>query len=198
LNPADLTHTIAFYALALVSITAALMVVSSKRIFRSAVALAVVLICGAGFYILLNYDFIAGVQLLVYVGGIVVLIVFAVMLTSSLESVEERPTTTRKALGLFSSLAFLTTAAVAFSETKFPLFDSSAAQPADVASAVGRKLLDYGADGYVLPFEIISLLLLSSVIGAIVVARNPRRKDAGNSDNNPESAEVAKPERGAT
>ncbi len=179
LNPADLTHTIAFYTLALTSIVAALIVVTAKRIFRAAVALAVVLICGAGFYILLNYDFIAGVQLLVYVGGIVILIVFAVMLTSSLESIEEPPSLGRKALGLFSSLAFLATAVIAFSETKFPLSSISAEQPKDVAKAVGRKLLDYGAGGYVLPFEVISLLLLASVIGAIVVARNPKRKNEG-------------------
>ncbi len=178
MNPAELTHTIVFYGLALVSIVAALLVVTVKRIFRAAVALATVLVCGAGFYILLDYDFIAGIQLLVYVGGIVILIVFAVMLTSSLEDTEIRPSKSRKALGIISSLGFLATALIAFQSTSFPLSAPTPEQPSDVALEIGRKLLGYGSDGYVLPFEIISLLLLSAVIGAIVVARNPLKKSS--------------------
>ena len=176
MNPADLTHTLAFYGLALVSIVAALFVVGARRIFRAAVALAVVLVCGAGFYILLNYDFIAGVQLLVYVGGIVILIVFAVMLTSSLEVIEQHPTKLRVFLGFLSAVAFCVTALWALSSSTFSLSAASATQPTDIALSIGKQLLDYGANGYVMPFEIISLLLLAAVIGAIVVSRNPRKR----------------------
>ena len=171
MNPSDLVHTIAFYFLGVVSVAGALVAVTSMRILRSAVGLAITLACAAGFYIMLNVDFIAGVQVLVYVGGIVVLIVFAIMLTSSLEWVEDHPTTMRRGLALTTSILFFAITMAALSMTQFNV-DISASQPENIAAALGLMLLDTGSGGYVLPFELISLLLLAAVLGSVVVARS--------------------------
>ena len=173
MTTAELTQTIIFYLLGGVAIFGAIAVVAAKRILRSAVALAATLVSTAGLYILLDYDFIAGIQLLVYVGGIVVLIVFAVMLTSSLELVEVHPPLRRRALAALASALFLVTALAALSLTDFKL-TTEGSPPGNIAAELGRKLLDTGAGGYVLPFEIISLLLLAAVLGGIVVARGKR------------------------
>lgn len=156
---------------------AALVAVSSNRILRAAVGLAVTLVCGAAFYILLNYDFIAAIQVLVYVGGIVVLIVYAIMLTSSSELVESRPGSPRKALAFVAAILFLVFSVTALGQTNFSV-KLSVSSPDDIARALGRMILDTNSSGYVLPFEIISLLLLAAVLGAIVIARSHRSQPA--------------------
>lgn len=173
--------TVAFFGMMVVAIAFAVATVLTRRVFRSAIYLMGTLTTSAAVYILLGAEFLAGVQILVYVGGIVVLIVFAVMLTSSGEVVEDRPSALRKFLGFTAAAAFCTmTIAMAFlTEFKTATGDKSA-QMGDTA-AIGRKLLDRGADGYVLPFEIISLLLLSVVIAAIVIARKTVAGAAGGS-----------------
>ena len=99
-------YTVMFYILAIVSLLMAIHVVKSRRLLRAALSLMAVLVASAGFYIMLGYEFLAGVQVLVYVGGIVVLIVFAIMLTSRVDLLETSPPLHRKYLGLFASLAF--------------------------------------------------------------------------------------------
>jgi NADH-quinone oxidoreductase subunit J len=136
---------------------------------RAAVALMFVLALSAGFYVMLAAEFLAGVQVLVYVGGIVVVIVFVIMLTSSVGLLEERPPALRKALGALTALLFVGTSTAAFLYTDFGA--SSGAHPAESARAIGSALLDYGPHGYVVPFEVISLLLLAAVVGGIAVAR---------------------------
>lgn len=180
MSPGDIVSTFAFYLLGMVAIFGALAAVGARRILRSAVGLAVTLVCSAGFYILLGYDFIAGIQVLVYVGGIVVLIVFAIMLTSSLEWFEDHPSPLRVTLAALASLLFLVVTVTALAQTPFSL-DSSAEQPKEIAAGLGRMILDTGGSGYVTPFELISVLLLSAVIGGIVVARS-YRKDSSPSD----------------
>lgn len=166
----ELIHTIFFYAFGVLAIAASLVAVKSKHILRAAVGLAVTLVCGAGFYILLDYDFIAGIQILVYVGGIVVLIVYAVMLTSSLELLETHPSKMRKLMGFITAAIFMVVSIVAITYSEFPI-NNAVSPPEDIASGMGRLLLGTGSGGYVLPFELISLLLLSAVIGGIVIAR---------------------------
>lgn len=168
--------TILFYALASVAVLAALGAVMSRHILRAALHLVVVLAMSAGLYLLLDAEFLAGVQLLVYVGGIVVLLAFAIMLTASSELLEDRPTLFRKMMGFGTAGLFFVLTTLAFMTQAFP---PSAPPPrgTDDTEALGRLLLDRGATGYVLPFEIISLLLLAVVIGGIVVAR---KKPAGN------------------
>ncbi len=168
--------TLLFYALAAVAVVAALGAVLTRHILRAALCLMVVLLMSAGLYLLVDAEFLAGVQVLVYVGGIVVLLAFAIMLTSSTELLEDHPSLLRKLVGIVAagSFFFLTTR----------IFSTQAFQPAampprttDDAVVVGRMLLDRGSGGYVLPFEIISLLLLAVVIGGIVVARKKPARD---------------------
>ncbi len=163
-------ETVVFYAIAAIALLLAGITVSVRRMLRAAVALMLVLVFSAGLYVLLDAEFLAGVQVLVYVGGIVVLIVFVVMLTSQADLVEERPPRARRMLGAIAALGLFLATAAAILTTRFPTAEPGAAH-ADSAPAIGRALLDYGAEGYVVPFEVISLLLLAALVGGIAVAR---------------------------
>ena len=171
-------HNALFFVFGLCAVLLAVGVVTTRRILRAAVYLTGVLFCGAVFYLLLQMEFLAGVQVLVYIGGIVVLLVFAVMLTSSTELLEDHPSRGRQFIGIGASLAFFTLTAVALWNTDFGFLESPQRTESDVHE-IGRRLLDSGAGGYVLPFEVISVLLLASVIGGIVVARKVQDKDSG-------------------
>lgn len=162
--------TLLFYVLAGVSVLLALRVVQSERLLRAAIALMVVLVASAGFYVMLGYEFLAGVQVLVYVGGVAIFIVFAIMLTSSTDLLEDSPPVHRKVLGVIASVAFFGLTTLALVWTQFPVA-SQGTPPKHDAHALGIKLLDYGAQGFVIPFELISLLLLAAVIGGIVLGR---------------------------
>lgn len=174
----DIASTLLFYLFGLVAILLAIAVVNVRRLLRAAICLMGVLVCSAGLYIMLGAEFLAGVQVLVYVGGIVILIVFAIMLTRSVDLQEDNPSLLRKTLGGGFSILFL-----ALSATAFWLTDFGAGTPPDSTPAaagvpelsetekIGHALLDYSGTGYVLPFEIISLLLLAAVLGGIVIAR---------------------------
>ena len=163
-------YTVMFYVLAVLAVLFALLVVNTRRLLRAAIWLMAVLVSSAGLYAMLGYEFLGGVQILVYVGGIVVLIVFAIMLTSSADLLEDNPAPRRKITGAIASIGFLAVTLAALMSSSFPLLRGGI-QPGNDAAALGQKLLDYGARGYVLPFEIISLLLLAAVIGGIVIAR---------------------------
>ena len=178
MSSGDLVYTLSFYLFGIIAILSAWVAVCSQRILRAAVGLAATLVCSAAFYILLSYDFVAGVQILVYVGGIVVLIVYAIMLTSSQELVESHPTFVRKALAFLAGSAFVVVSLSALMSTNFPV-DNSTAPIDNIAAAFGRLLLSGEVGGYLIPFEIISLLLLAAVIGGIVIARSPRKTAEG-------------------
>ncbi|MDX9973467.1 MAG: NADH-quinone oxidoreductase subunit J [FCB group bacterium] len=165
------TYTLAFYFLAAASVLLALAVVNERKLLRAAVALMGVLTVSAGLYAMLGAEFLAGVQVLVYVGGIVVLIVFAIMLTRSAELLEDRPDKLRSALGAVLSIGFLGSVVWVLKSSTFALPAAAPLAPHDDAREIGVLLLNYTSTGYVLPFEIISLLLLAAVIGGIVVAR---------------------------
>ena len=172
-------HNVLFFAFALFAVLLAVGVVTTRRILRAAVYLTGVLFCGAVFYLLLQAEFLAGVQVLVYIGGIVVLLVFAVMLTSSTELLEDQPSRARRFVGLTSAMAFFVLTAVALLNSDFGFLQSPERTESDVHE-IGRRLLDSGPGGYVLPFEVISVLLLASVIGGIVVARKVREEAPNN------------------
>ena len=163
-------YTVLFYVLAAFAILLAIGVTNAPRLLRAAVYLMGVLMASAGMYVMLGAEFLAGIQVLVYVGGIVVLIVFAVMLTRSAELQVDNPSGKRKFLAGVASIAFLGFTGTVFWTTQFPTADPGG-QPGSDVLAIGKALLDQSADGYVLPFEIISLLLLAALIGGVVVAR---------------------------
>ena len=170
----EISSTFFFYLYGFVAILLAIAVVNVRRLLRAAICLMGVLVCSAGLYIMLGAEFLAGVQVLVYVGGIVILIVFAIMLTRSVDLQEDTPSLLRKTLGGAASIAFLALSAAAFWLTDFGAEKSlPGAGGAELSETekIGHALLDYSGTGYVLPFEIISLLLLAAVLGGIVIAR---------------------------
>ncbi len=157
-----------FYILAITIVVFSLLAVTSRKVMRATMYLLVVLIATGGLYFLINYNFMGGIQLIVYAGGIVALIVFAVMLTEKIENKIPLPDKTRMILaGLLSLAGSIITIYILVSHP----FEEANNDINQSVSAIGEKLLSYGQDGYVLPFEVVSILLLASLIAAIVVTK---------------------------
>jgi NADH-quinone oxidoreductase subunit J len=160
---------IVFAVFALVIIVFSVFTVTSRRILRAAASLLFVLIATAGLYFLLNYQFLAAVQLTLYAGGIVVLIIFSILLTSQISHKFE-PVEWKKAF--FSALAVIAGAIVVITTILNNNFEADSAAALEVnMKVIGKSLLGTGNDGYVLPFEVISVLLVAAMIGAIVIAK---------------------------
>jgi NADH-quinone oxidoreductase subunit J len=157
---------IVFYLLGLMTIISAVLSVTSRQIFRSAIYLLFTLIGIAGLYFWLDYQFIAAVQIVVYVGGIAVLIIFSIFLTQqSGEQLPEVPMT-RVAAGSIAAVAGL--ALVLMQMFRYGFISVQDSQGAPAVSAIGEKMLD--VNGYALPFEVVSILLLAAMVGCIVIA----------------------------
>jgi NADH-quinone oxidoreductase subunit J len=159
---------IVFYILSFFILATGLLAVTSRKIFRSAIWLLFSLTGIAGLYFWLQMEFIAAVQIVVYVGGIVVLILFSIFLTQ--QSGKELPAPARSR-AFFSALAvcagFLLTCCLlrgyAFRPTTNPAIESG-------VGTIGAQMLSVSEHGYVLPFEVVSILLLAAMVGCIVIA----------------------------
>lgn len=158
----------AFLILAAVTLTSAVVVVTSGNIVRSALSLIPAFLGIAGLYILLQAEFVAGIQVLIYAGAITVLILFVIMLTEGGTGLRMRQTNEQVALGALAAgvLALLLIAVLATTPWARP----AAALPQYTAAAIGTSLLTT----YVLVFEVTSLLLLVALMGAIIIARRER------------------------
>lgn len=167
--------TIIFYVLAVFVLVNGLLAVTSRQIFRSAIYLLFSLIGVAGIYFWLKFEFIAAVQIVVYVGGIVVLIIFSIFLTQQAGEKLPRQKSGRK---IFSALAAFCGFALTILQIAQHTFLSTNASPtpADVAD-IGRQMLSINNGGYALPFEVVSVLLLAAMIGCIVIAMRTRDKE---------------------
>ncbi len=165
-------NEVMFYLLAAMILVFSVMTVTTRRILRAAVYLLFVLISTAGIYFMLNYNFLAAVQLTVYAGGIVVLIIFSILLTSHLS---ERAVMAPLKQSLLSALATLAGATLTLMTIlRFSFVPNAGADPHFNITDVGNSLVSYNRDGYALPFEVVSVLLLAAMIGAIVVAKKER------------------------
>jgi NADH-quinone oxidoreductase subunit J len=161
-------ESIVFYLLAGFTLASAMLSVTSRQIFRSAIYLLFSLLGVAGLYFWLSYEFAAAVQVVVYAGGIAVLIIFSVFLTQ--RSGEDLPMPHVRSM-LFSALAALFgfgLLMVNILQHGFKNGDKSAKVP-DM-SAIGIRMLGTGEGGFALPFEAVSILLLAAMIGCIVIA----------------------------
>jgi len=160
--------TVIFYILAALILSLGVMTVASRKIFRSAVFLLLTLICVAGVYILMDMQFVAALQIIIYVGGIVVLIIFSIFLTQ--QSGEKLPKQPVKRIVTAALMALVGFALVGTLLKSFVFTATS--EPSTVPSVenIGRQLLDYKSHGYVLPFEVVSVLLLAALVGSIVIA----------------------------
>jgi NADH:ubiquinone oxidoreductase subunit 6 (subunit J) len=154
-----------FYILAAIIVGSGVMVVSLKNIFHCALFLVLSLFGVAGIYILLSAEFLAAVQVLIYVGAITILMIFAIMLTAKLYSAKIRQSNEQVIPGIIIVAALLVATIVTLSRTAWKLSD--AAPQVESTVGIGRMLLTK----YVLPFEVVSVVLLSALIGAIVIAR---------------------------
>lgn len=160
-------YTILFYLLAALTLSCGIMSIATRHIFRAAIYLLFSLIGIAGIYFWLSYEFIAAVQIVVYVGGIVVLIIFSIFLTQQAGEKLTKQTLDRKiwaALAVFCGFALTM---VQVLQHPFPV----AANPVPVTvRSIGEKMMSMQSGGYALPFEIISMLLLAAMVGCIVIA----------------------------
>lgn len=151
-----------------------ILTITSRRILRAATYLLFVLIATAGIYFWLQYEFLAAVQVTLYAGGIVVIIIISILLTHHIHHKFEPP----GMLNLISGIAVgVIGAAIAITTILSYDFKYEKAETAltDVKT-IGMQLVNTGKDGYALPFEVISVLLLAALIGAIVVAKKEAPK----------------------
>lgn len=167
---------ILFYLLAAMTLGSSFLAVTSRMIFRSAIYLLFTLIGIAGLYFWLDYNFIAAVQIVVYVGGITVLIIFSIFLTQQAGDQLPAP---RLSQQLFAALAGFCALALVMTQVMAHAFHAPAtAGVTPSMDTIGRQLLDLENTGYALPFELISLLLLAALVGCIVIAiRLPESTD---------------------
>ena len=157
-----------FYLLSAIIVVFSLLTVTSRKILRAAIYLLFVLIATAGLYFMFNVNFLAAVQLTVYAGGIVVLIIFSVFLTHQINDLLDEPTMKHKIFGGIASVLGFGVTAWTILEHHFNV--SNVELNASVSN-IGTSMLSTGNDGFVLPFEVISILLLAAMVTAIIVAK---------------------------
>lgn len=165
-----------FYMFSGIILICSLLSITTRRILRAAVYLLCVLLATAGLYFMLNYQFMAAVQLTLYAGGIVVLIIFSILLTSHITHRFKHPDITKLLMGIGaaavgSGLVISTILSHSFEATSSPEL------PVNMTE-IGNQLLSTGKNGYVLPFEVISILLLAAMIAAIVIAKKEKNKNS--------------------
>jgi NADH-quinone oxidoreductase subunit J len=162
---------IIFIAISAITVIASILVVASRNLVHAALWLVLSLAGVAVLFVLLQASFLAVVQVVIYIGAIAILIIFAVMLTRRVMR-ETKPQVTRywwvgalAALLLFVALVVILNQvpSAASSVSELPL------QEGDLLSMLGTALVD--VDGFVLPFEVASVLLLAALIGSLVIAR---------------------------
>ena len=160
-----------YFIIALAIIVFSVLTVTSRKILRSATYLLFVLFATAGIYFQIGYEFLGAVQIAVYAGGIMVLFVFSILLTSRPGNNSEPLSTHKKWLGLSAALAGV--ALFGYSLLSYGAFvgrQMSSNLNVDI-QRIGEALLSTDKWGYLLPFEAISVLLLACIIGGVVIAR---------------------------
>jgi NADH-quinone oxidoreductase subunit J len=176
-----MTEQIIFILISLFTLVTAWVVVTNRNLFHAALALMASFLGVAGLYVMLDAGFLAAAQLLVYIGAISILIIFAIMLTRRMMQTSETPFNSQPllggvtAVGVFAVITFVIYRIGDF----WPLRPDAAHQfgarpdvePAillDSVAALGRSFVS--PDAYVLPFELASILLLAALIGSILIA----------------------------
>ena len=161
---------ILYFIVALAMIVFSVLAVTTRKILRAATYLLFTLFAAAVVYFMLDYEFLGAVQIAVYAGGIVVLFVFSILLTSKPGDNSERLTAKSRALGLFAAVAMALMGGWAL-VSRCANFVAKPAMQAPDMEQIGTALMGTGHGQYLLPFEAVSILLLACIIGGIVVAR---------------------------
>ena len=170
---------IAFYAVALAILVTAVCCVAVKNILQSAVFLIFSFVATAVLYLLLHAEFIALAQVMVYVGGVVIFVVFTILLTSHLGEDAFGTKIPRLFAAFALSLAFVFVMVKCVLPTP-DLASGIVNSPADYSSLeqFAIRLLGYGPDSFIIPFEVVSILLLMTLICAITIARKTKEDEA--------------------
>ena len=156
-----------FYILSAFILGTAILSVTTTKIFRSAIWLLFSLIGVAGLYFWLEVEFIAAVQIVVYVGGIVVLIIFSIFLTQQSGKEMVKPPMLRLIASVLAVLFGFTLTYFLIYKNDFQGGDKSFDW---TVNKIGTQMLATGGNGYALPFEVVSILLLAAMVGCIVIA----------------------------
>jgi NADH-quinone oxidoreductase subunit J len=160
-----MVQTVVFIICSLVTLGAALAVVTSRNLFHSALFLILSFVGVAGLYVLLEAPFLAAVQILVYVGAIAILIVFAIMLTRRLMAKDLVQSNTQWNLAFLGAIFLFLALVVILLRVNWPVV--GAAVPEETINILGQDLM--GA--YLMPFEVASVLLVVALVGSIIIAR---------------------------
>jgi len=168
MNPTPLP----FYLIAAFILITGILTVTTRRLFRAAIWLLFSLMGIAALYFMMEVEFAAAVQIIVYVGGIVVLIIFSIFLTNQQGIAMPAPLSRRT---LFAALATLCGAGslCSMAGAEAWVVNTTTAYDPSVKH-IGRLLVGNTPDSYVLPFELVSILLLAAMIGCIVIAIKSR------------------------
>jgi len=142
---------------------------------RATIYLLFVLVATSGLYFLLNYQFLAAVQLTLYAGGIVVLIIFSILLTSHISQRFKKPEPWKLWMGVIAFIVGSVLVSWTLFSHNFIKSPGMKSIPVDM-HLIGNQLLGLGKNGYVLSFEVISILLLAAMITAIVIAKKEKNQ----------------------
>ncbi len=162
----DLWYNLAFYGVSAALLLASLLVVTRTNIVHSALFLVVAFISMAGIFVLLNAEFVAAVQVLIYVGAIAILLIFAIMLTQKAYMSQSNPSNRQAVWAALVALAMAVTSVAIFATSAWRTGAENMVYE-NTTLIIGQLLFN----NYLLPFEVASVLLLAAVIGSIVVAR---------------------------
>jgi len=154
-----------FYILSAIIVGSAILVVTLKNIFHSLLFLVLTFFSVAGIYVLLHAEFLAAVQVLIYVGAITVLLIFAIMMTAQIHSPALRQTNEQVIPGIVVVGILLAVTLMVLGNTVWRVSEKLS-EPQSV-NFIGKSLLTT----YVLPFEVVSVVLITALIGAIIIAR---------------------------
>ena len=153
-----------WFVIGLTVLSAAVVVLSNQLIY-SAMALLLTLFGVAGIYVFLWADFMAGVQLLVYIGGILILIIFGIMLTNRITTVHISHSNIQQGYG--GIIVAILMGFLGWMIVKTPWLQQKALEPEQTVATIGRLILT----DYLMPFEVASILLLGALIGAATLSR---------------------------
>ncbi len=161
---------IVFWILSVVILVSGFMVVSLKNVFHCALFLILCLFSVAGIFILLGAEFLAAAQVLIYVGAVAILMIFAIMLTSNLASKKIQQSNENVLVAFFVCVTFAISAVMLLAKTYESVWGKMTITeplPSQNIVTLGKYLMTK----FMLPFEVVSVLLLAAMIGAIVLAR---------------------------
>ncbi len=180
-----MAQQILFSFLTLLTLVSAFVVVTDRNLFHAAIAMMTSFLGVAGFYAMLNSGFMAAAQLLVYIGAISILMIFAIMMTRRLMDADEAPFNSQSigsavaSILLFGVLSFVfwQVGVIAPAGQLFNVLPAPATDALLSNTVVRLGELLASPNAYVLPFELASVLLLAALVGAIVVARPVTSKE---------------------